>query len=68
MVSIRHPVLGDKVYSTNIQPRPELRRIPRQMLHATSLTFSHPTTGELVRAKAPFPADYSGCLKMLKLT
>jgi 23S rRNA pseudouridine1911/1915/1917 synthase len=68
MVLIRHPVLGDKVYSTNIQPRPELRRIPRQMLHATSLTFRHPVTGELVRAKAPFPSDYAGCLKMLKLT
>jgi 23S rRNA pseudouridine1911/1915/1917 synthase len=68
MVAIRHPVLGDKVYSTNIQPRPELRRVPRQMLHATSLTFRHPKTDELIRAKAPFPSDYAGCLKMLKLT
>jgi 23S rRNA pseudouridine1911/1915/1917 synthase len=68
MVSIRHPVLGDKVYATNVQPRPELRRVPRQMLHATSLTFRHPVTGELVRAKAPFPPDYAGCLRMLKLT
>ena len=68
MLAIRHPVLGDKVYSTNIQPHPELRRIPRQMLHASSLTFRHPVTGELVRAKAPFPADYAGCLRMLKLT
>jgi 23S rRNA pseudouridine1911/1915/1917 synthase len=68
MLSIRHPVLGDKVYATNIQPRPELRRIPRQMLHATSLTFRHPVTDELVRAKAPFPPDYTGCLRMLKLT
>ena len=68
MVSIRHPVLGDKVYSTNIQPHPELRRVPRQMLHATSLAFRHPVTDELVRTKAPFPSDYSGCLKMLKLT
>ena len=68
MVSIRHPLLGDKVYSTNIQPRPELRSVPRQMLHATSLTFRHPVTSELVRAKAPFPADYAACLKMLKLT
>ena len=68
MVSIRHPVLGDKVYSTNIQPHPELRRVPRQMLHATSLTFRHAVTAELIRAKAPFPSDYGGCLKMLKLT
>lgn len=68
MVAIRHPVLGDKVYATNIQPHPELRRVPRQMLHATSLTFRHPITNELVRAKAPFPVDYAGCLKMLKLT
>ena len=68
MVSIRHPILGDKVYFTNIQPHPELRRVPRQMLHASSLTFRHPLTGELIRTKAPFPPDYSGCLKLLKLT
>jgi 23S rRNA pseudouridine1911/1915/1917 synthase len=68
MAAIRHPVLGDKVYSTNIQLRSELRRVPRQMLHATSLTFRHPVTGELIRAKAPFPSDYAACLRMLKLT
>ena len=68
MVSIRHPVLGDKVYLTNTQPHPELRRIPRQMLHASSLTFRHPVTDELVRSKAPLPPDFTACLKMLKLT
>ena len=68
MAAARHPVLGDKVYSTNIQPHPELRRVPRQMLHASSLTFKHPNSDELVRTKAPLPSDFSGCLKMLKLT
>ncbi len=68
MASIRHPVLGDKVYLTRTQPDPELRRIPRQMLHASSLAFRHPVTGELVRARSPLPPDFTTCLKMLKLT
>jgi len=67
MVTIRHPVLGDKVYSTNIQPRPELRasrvRCSRHQPHLPA-----PNERRTGPRQGPLPADYSGCLRMLKLT
>ena len=41
MASIHHPVLGDPIYGTKGLPH-----APRLMLHAYSLSFTHPTTGE----------------------
>ncbi len=43
--SIGHPVLGDRVYGGP--------RAPRLMLHAHSLTFTHPSSGSLVRVVSP---------------
>jgi hypothetical protein len=36
------------------------------MLHARALGFSHPKTGEPVRAVSPIPADFSGVLEKLR--
>lgn len=63
-----HPVLGDRMYGTRNTLPPSLRRLPRQMLHAYSLTFRHPVTGETVHVTAPLPADFRSCMKQLKLT
>ena len=41
MSSIHHPVLGDPIYG-----RKNLPKAPRLMLHAYSLSFTHPATGE----------------------
>ena len=41
MSSIHHPVLGDPIYGYKNMPR-----APRLMLHAYSLSFTHPATGE----------------------
>ncbi|MBO4837169.1 MAG: RluA family pseudouridine synthase [Clostridia bacterium] len=41
MSSIHHPVLGDPIYGHKGMPA-----APRLMLHAYSLTFTHPATGE----------------------
>ena len=59
-----HPVLGDLVYGA-----PGARRVveaPRQMLHARTLGFAHPRTGESVLCKAPLPEDFSGILETLR--
>ncbi len=63
-----HPVLGDRMYGTRLPMPADLRRLPRQMLHAYSLTFRHPVSGETVHATAPLPADFRSCMKRLKLT
>ncbi len=62
-----HPVFGDPVYGGRaprcLQPgqRPEalalLSMIDRQALHARSLRFQHPRTGEWLEFTAPLPED-----------
>jgi len=48
--SIGHPVLGDPLYGHRRMPP-----APRLMLHAYSLEFTHPATGERMRFTAPCP-------------
>ena len=50
MASLGHPVLGDSLYGHKRMPA-----VPRLMLHAYSLSFTHPETGERLRFTAPCP-------------
>ena len=50
MASIGHPVLGDPLYGHRHMPA-----APRLMLHAFSLCFTHPATGERMTFTAPCP-------------
>jgi 23S rRNA pseudouridine955/2504/2580 synthase len=53
-----HPVLGDDKYGDFALNR-ELAKtgVKRLFLHAASLAFDHPVTGEALRLKSPLPAD-----------
>lgn len=64
---LRHPVLGDRAYFTGLIRDEQIRRVPRQMLHASGLTFTHPATGQRVRVKAPLPGDFRRLLDALGL-
>ena len=57
MSSLGHPVLGDPIYGKN-----HLKEAPRLMLHAYSIAFDHPKTGQRMEFRAPCPFDdpYSG--------
>jgi RluA family pseudouridine synthase len=46
-----YPLLGDWLYGTRSE------RIARPALHAASLTFVHPITGETLSLSAPLPED-----------
>lgn len=52
MESLGHPVAGDKKYGARTNP------MKRLGLHATTLAFIHPATGELVRFSAPVPKAF----------
>lgn len=58
MAHIGHPLLGDKLYGTEGPPG-------RQALHAATLAFTHPVTGEEVRLDTPLPADLMALLMEL---
>ncbi len=68
LASFNHPVMGDPKYAGDVEKKAGVLPIPRQMLHARTLVFTHPTTGNVLRTEAPLPADFRACLKSFKLT
>ena len=61
--SIGHPILGDAIYGW--KPVPGLT-VPRVMLHAEHLGFTHPVSGKLLDLRAPLPADFQAVRAALK--
>jgi len=60
--SIGHPVAGDPLYGLKHGVT-----APRLMLHAYTLAFTHPRTGERLRFTAPLPDEYREALQKLRL-
>lgn len=76
-VHLRHagfPLVGDKIYGPDegyfdrfskhcLEPEAWARlRLPRHALHAATLSFVHPGTGERVQFESPLPADLQAFL------
>lgn len=59
------PIAGDTVYGFPANKIPQ-NNFPRVMLHAESITFSHPRTGFPITCTAPIPEDFSEALQTLK--
>jgi len=74
MAHLKHPIIGDPLYGGALKlPRgateelvAELRDFKRQALHAETLEFAHPITGEPVRASAPVPVDLKRLMDALR--
>ena len=62
MASIGHPVAGDPVYG----PRAVIRELGGQCLHAGTLGFVHPATGEYLEFNAPLPEYFTNFLHKLQ--
>ena len=58
MRSIYHPVCGDPLYGYE-----KGAKVPCLMLHAHTLSFIHPRTGEKLSFRAPVPEDFLKGLK-----
>ena len=61
MAYIKHPVVGDKLYGRKKQKFD----LDGQLLHAYSLEFAHPDTGEILKFTAPLPDDFKKVLEIL---
>lgn len=62
MLALGHPILGDRFYAT-----PEaLAMAPRLLLHAETLTITHPAYGNAMTFRAPidFNAHTSSCMRV----
>jgi 23S rRNA pseudouridine1911/1915/1917 synthase len=64
MASIGHPLLGDEVYSNIKTPF----KLVGQTLHAKTLGFIHPVTGEYIETDAPLPEYFQHLLNILDKT
>jgi 23S rRNA pseudouridine1911/1915/1917 synthase len=69
-----HPLVGDPVYlrrvpaAARLLPQSErsaLLAFPRQALHAATLGFRHPVSGEALHFAAPVPPDMAALLALL---
>lgn len=60
-----YPLVGERLYSFGRPPQPDDPVLARQALHATSLAFHHPVTGQRVRLEAPLPQDMKELLTAL---
>jgi 23S rRNA pseudouridine955/2504/2580 synthase len=58
LAHLKHPVLGDDKYG-NFELNKALRKqgLKRMFLHARTLAFAHPVTGEAMRIESPLPRD-----------
>lgn len=63
MASIGHPLLGDEVYS---QGRKCPFSLQGQTLHAMTIGFVHPSTGEYLEIVAPLPEYFVHLLEILQ--
>lgn len=74
MAHIKYPIVGDPLYGGPLKlPRgaseelvAALRGFKRQALHAETLEFAHPATGEPLRVSAPVPADMQELMRLLR--
>lgn len=62
MASVCHPLVGDAVYG----PKKRGLGAESQMLHAKTLGFIHPSTGEYMEFDSPLPAEFELMLEKLR--
>ena len=63
--ALRHPCVGDLTYGADPSLAARLH-LQRQWLHARSLSFAHPRTGEIVTFTSPYPVDLATALDILR--
>ena len=75
MSFLGHPIVGDRmygggpIYASQFEGRPDVAEGPlitRQALHAHTIEFQHPRTGEPMSLTAPWPKDFTETLEYLQ--
>ena len=64
MSSIGHPLIGDTLYSSG---KTQFKNLCGQTLHAKTIGFIHPSTGEYLEVNAPLPEYFEKLLSQLKI-
>ena len=64
--TLGHPVVGDPVYGVKNDKMTKKYALKGQLLHAASLGFQHPESGQFVEFSAPLPDYFENVLNQLK--
>lgn len=65
LASVRAPIVGDRVFGLKSARDPRLMKVPRQMLHASTLTLPDPLSPhDEISVHSPHPADFRATLKL----
>ena len=62
MAALGHPVAGDEVYG----PKKVIHSLEGQCLHAKTIGFVHPTTGEWLAFDSPLPEYFQSFLRSIR--
>jgi 23S rRNA pseudouridine1911/1915/1917 synthase len=62
--SIGHPVVGDRLYGAPVRGAPG-QALGRYFLHAASVRFEQPSTGETVEVSSPLPSELEAWMQGL---
>jgi 23S rRNA pseudouridine1911/1915/1917 synthase len=65
MAHLKHPLVGDTTYVGKKRQALDPLWCPRQFLHASQLTFTHPRSGEVLTMAAPLAADLEKVVEYL---
>ena len=73
LAHLHHAVVGDEIYGTgwnanvrSVEARRAVAALGRHLLHAASLSFTHPTTGSRLAFNAPLPKDFEDFLSLIR--
>jgi len=74
MAYVWHGLLGDQTYGGKKRLSPKLfgdaadlgNAFPRQALHAATLGFEHPVSGEMMEFQSPLPDDLARLVAALR--
>ena len=65
LASIRSPIVGDRVFGLKNVRDPRLMQVPRQMLHASTLSLPDPLDAHAeIKVHSPLPADFRAALRL----
>ncbi len=62
LAALNFPIVLDSIYCTRKQYETLSLTFTRMMLHALSIEFTHPVTGELIKVDATLPEDFTNYL------
>jgi tRNA pseudouridine65 synthase len=65
---IFHPIIGDRTHGCNKQNKlfREKWEMETMLLHATSLSFKHPLTGDQVTIEAPLQEEFRRVMQLMQ--